>query len=207
MKIKLLLIAIHFFIASSILTGQNPGTSFCGPYTVSQPISLSGVSNMTISDLDISNPNGDAIDLVNCDNITIERCFLHNSTGNGICLYNCTNITITHNRFDSVSTDVYALLSQQVKVTYNDSKNALGPFPRGQLTQFNKVTGGGNQINFNVSENILGESYAEDVINIYQSSGLPNDPIQVYGNWIRGGGWGSPRGFKSIIALPFARRI
>lgn len=188
MKLKFLLLNTFLLIFNSIILSQTPGASFCGPYTASQPISLNGASNMVISDLDISNPNGNAIILSNCSNITIEKCFLHNSTGNGIQLYNCTNITITNNRFETVATGVYAIQSQGIKVTYNDSKNVQGPLPRGQMAQFNEVSGGGNQINFNVSENTLGQSTPEDAINIYRSNGLPNDPIQIYGNWIRGGG-------------------
>ncbi len=188
MKIQSIAIIVLTLSINTVVWGQNPGATFCGPYTTSAPITLNGASNMTISDLAISNPNGHAIQLSNCSNLTIERCFLHNSTGNGIDLYNCTNITIINNRFDSISTGVYALESQQIKVTYNDSKNVLGPFPRGQMVQFNKVHGGGNQINFNVSENIIGESYPEDAINVYESIGLATDPIQIYGNWIRGGG-------------------
>lgn len=188
MRSNSILYILLFWAISAISYGQAPGASFCGPYSSSPPLNLDGVSNTTISDLDISNPNGDAIELLNCNNITIERCFLHNSSGNGIQLYNCTNITIINNRFDSVATGVYAIQSQQIKVTYNDSKNVLGPFPRGQMTQFNNVTGGGNQINFNVSENIPGQSNPEDAVSIYSSNGLPNDPIQVFGNWIRGGG-------------------
>jgi hypothetical protein len=62
-----------------------------------------------------------------------------------------------------------------------------GPFPRGQLAQFDKVPGAGNRINHNLALNDLGESNPEDVINIYKSSGTEDDPIQVIGNKIRGG--------------------
>jgi hypothetical protein len=95
---------------------------------------------------------------------------------------------VTANRFESVSTGVYALDSSQIIVTHNRCLNVHGPFPRGQLAQFDKVTGGGNRINHNLALNILGKSYPEDVINIYKSSGTTDDPIQVIGNKIRGGG-------------------
>lgn len=189
MKVKLfslliILFGIHFNCAAQI-----SGATYCGPYTQSQPISISGQSNMTISGLEISNPNGDAISLSNCHNITIERCLLTtNSTGLAILLYNCTNITITDNRWENVSSGVYAQLCQQIKVTYNDSKNVVGPFPRGQMVQFNEVNGSGNQINFNASECLPGLSNPEDHISLYKTNGTANDPIQVIGNWIRGGG-------------------
>jgi hypothetical protein len=64
--------------------------------------------------------------------------------------------------------------------------------------QFNAVTGKSNRINCNVGENISGQSYPEDAINLYKSSGDPTDPIQVVGNKIKGGG---PSNTDSGIAV------
>lgn len=55
-------------------------------------------------------------------------------------------------------------------------------------------SGGGNQINFNSCENISGQSSAEDIINLGSSDGIVGDPIQVKGNWLRGGGPSSTGG-------------
>jgi hypothetical protein len=63
-----------------------------------------------------------------------------------------------------------------------------GPFPRGQLAQFDKCYGPNNCINFNLGQNILGQSNPEDEISIFQSNGTSNSPIQIIGNQIRGGG-------------------
>ncbi len=60
--------------------------------------------------------------------------------------------------------------------------------PSGTASQFDKVTGGGNRIGDNLAVNILGKSHPEDVINVYKSSGTAEDPIQIVGNKIRGGG-------------------
>lgn len=89
---------------------------------------------------------------------------------------------------DSVSTGVYAVESTGIVVQYNDVKNVLGPFPRGQMVQFDGVYGGGNSISYNIVENIHGQSHAEDAINLYKSNGISVDPIRIIGNWIRGGG-------------------
>jgi hypothetical protein len=155
---------------------------------------LNGVSNQTITGLEITNPNGHCIELSNCNNITIQNCKLGPSKGEGVNLYNCTNITVTNCSMDSVETGVYAHQCQGVNVTYNDVKNVQGPFPRGQMVQFNTVTGTGNRINYNVVENILGQSYPEDAISLYMTSGTAGDPLQVVGNWIRGGGPSSSGG-------------
>jgi hypothetical protein len=89
---------------------------------------------------------------------------------------------------DSIDSGVVADGCTGVKVINNDVKNVMGPMPRGQMVQFGNVTGGGNSISYNVVENIQGQSFPEDAISLYMSNGTPTDPIQVVGNWIRGGG-------------------
>ena len=167
---------------------QIPGPTYCGPYTSAQPISLNGTNDLTISELKIVNPNGNCISLTNCHNVTIEKCKLGPALGNGIELYSCTNISIFDCRMDSVATGVYAVASHEISVTYIEVKNILGPYPRGQMVQFNSVYGTGNRINYNVVDNLMGQSNPEDAINIFQTNGTVSDPIQVIGNWIRGGG-------------------
>jgi parallel beta-helix repeat protein len=189
MKKKSTLLIIAFVsLIHAFSYAQRPGASYCGPHITSQAITLSGVHDTIISELDIHNPNGNCITLSNCHNVTITKCKLGPSTGNGIDLYNCNNITITDCRMDSVATGVYALHSHAISVTYIDVKNVIGPYPRGQMVQFDSVQGAGNQINYNVMENILGQSNPEDAISVYMCHGSVLDPIEVIGNWIRGGG-------------------
>lgn len=73
-------------------------------------------------------------------------------------------------------------------MTFNQCLNVQGPFPRGQLAQFDKCYGSNNCINFNLGQNVLGQSNPEDEISIFQSNGTSNSPIQIIGNEIRGGG-------------------
>lgn len=186
MKKHLLLIAVAILTFNSLSFGQ--GSSYTGTYTTSAPIVWSGINNQTISKLAITNSAGHCISLTNCSNITIQNCKLGPSLGKGVYLYNCTNIKITNCTMDSVSTGVSANLGTGIKVTYNDVKNVQGPYPQGQMTQFNEITGGGNLIGYNVAENISGKSNPEDAISMYKSSGIAGDPIQIIGNWIRGGG-------------------
>ena len=89
---------------------------------------------------------------------------------------------------DSVSSGVNAGNSTGIKFEHNQVRNVLGPMPRGQMIQFDAVTGGGNSISYNIGENIAGQSFPEDEISLFKSNGLPNDPILIVGNWIRGGG-------------------
>lgn len=56
------------------------------------------------------------------------------------------------------------------------------------MAQFDKVSGRGNKISYNYALNVLGQSYPEDVVNLYKSNGTIDDPIQVVNNYIVGGG-------------------
>jgi len=186
MKKHILLNLVFIFIFHCFSYGQ--GTAYSGPYTDSSPIVLDGISNKTISKLKITNSSGHCIKLSNCSNITIQSCKLGPSKGEGVFLSNCTNITVTNCSMESVESGVVADIGSGIKVIYNDVKNVQGPMPRGQMVQFGNVTGSGNSISYNVAENINGQSFPEDAISLFMSKGTAADPIQVIGNWIRGGG-------------------
>jgi parallel beta-helix repeat protein len=158
-------------------------------YTSSPVIDLYGQHDITISGKSFSGGNAPLIKLTNCYNIKITGNRLANAGDVGIYLYNCNNITIENNFFTKVSTGVYADHTQGgIVVNNNQFLNMQGPFPRGQFVQFNNVKGAGSSISYNKGENIIGQSYAEDAISLYQSSGTSGSPIQIKGNWIRGGG-------------------
>ena len=185
-KKQIVITVIFIFVIQCFSFGQ--GSAYSGPYTKSSPKVWTGISNQTISMLEITNPSGKCISLTNCSNITIQNCKLGPSKNEGVYLYNCTNITVINCSMDSVSTGVEAVISTGIKVNYNDVKNVLGPIPRGQMAQFAEVYGGGNSISYNVGENLPGQSSPEDEISLYMSNGIKDDPIRVVGNWIRGGG-------------------
>ena len=184
--IQLALIGLFLFTIQSFSFGQ--GSTYSGTYTTSAPLVLNGKSNITISNLQITNPTGNCISLTNCSNIIIENCKLGPSKGEGVSIGNSQNITVRNNSMESIRTGVYAGESTGIKVEYNDVKNVVGPMPRGQMVQLDKVNGAGISISYNVCENIVGQSAPEDVVSMYLSSGTASDPIKVVGNWIRGGG-------------------
>jgi parallel beta-helix repeat protein len=158
-------------------------------YTASPVIDLYNQHDITINGKSFSGGNAPLIKLTNCYNIKITGNRLANAGNVGIYLYNCNNITIENNFFTKVSTGVYADHTQGgIVVNNNQFLNMQGPFPRGQFVQFNNVKGAGSSISNNKGENIIGQSYAEDAISLYQSAGTSGSPIQIKGNWIRGGG-------------------
>jgi len=159
-------------------------------YVSSGVINLTGAHDITISGKSINSGSVPAITLTNCYNVHITQNFLGNSTDVGVYLYNCYNITVDYNNITNVSTGVYVVntVNGGIIVNSNQFKNMNGPMPRGQFVQFNTVSGANNSISYNKGENILGSSYPEDAINVYMSHGTSSSPIQVTGNWIRGGG-------------------
>jgi parallel beta-helix repeat protein len=178
-------------ISSNRLSPYTQSTTTTGiSYSTSGNISLSNVHNITISGKSISGGTTPCIFLSNCYNIHITGNKLYNSSDVGIHLYKCRNITIDNNYFTKVSSGVYAeqTTAGGIIVNSNQFLNMVGPFPRGQFIQFNNVSGPGSSISDNKGENILGQSYPEDAISLYQSNGTASSPIIINGNWIRGGG-------------------
>ena len=186
MKKQIVLSVIFIFIV--LCTSYGQGSSYCGPYVINSPIIWNNVHNKIIDKLEIANSKGHCINLTNCSNITIRNCKLGSSKGDGVHLTNCTNITVTNCSMINVSSGIVADICKGIKVIYNEVKNVQGPMPRGQMVQFGNVNGTGNRISYNVGENITGQSFPEDEISLYMSNGTAEDPIQVIGNWIRGGG-------------------
>lgn len=151
--------------------------------TTSAPLLIQNQHDITISNLVITGGAKHCIQLQNCYNVHITKCILVNSTLNAIDLYKCTNILIDSCSWTLVKNGVYALNSIGIQVISNRGLNMGHDF-----VQFNNVSGAGNKINYNKFENILGATSPEDGINLFKSNGLPADPIQIIGNWIRGGG-------------------
>ena len=74
-------------------------------------------------------------------------------------------------------------LSTSVVVDDNTFEDAGRNF-----VQFDKVSGDGSSISRNVGENDLGNSTAEDMISLFESSGTEASPIRIVGNQLRNGG-------------------
>ncbi len=162
-------------------------------YVYSAPIVLNNVSGKTISGDSINSrgANVNQVTLNNCSNIHITKMYLINTQGMSIRLNNCKNITIDSCFMGNMAVGIYAENCQSIKANANqglnlDNNGKTGYFAH--FIQFNNVTGGGSQINYNRVENIAGQAVnPHDILNVYKSSGLKGDSIQVIGNWIRGG--------------------
>jgi hypothetical protein len=176
---------------SQLATMATTTTVSSPTYVTSAPLTYTGQSNFTISGVSITAGSVPAITLNNCTNVHIKLSrFVNGTTVNavGVYLYKCTNVTIESSYFSNVASGVYANQSTMIYVANNQMLNMKGPAPRGQFVQFNQCYGGGNKVLGNKFENIMGQSYPEDGINVYRSSGTASSPITIAYNWIRGGG-------------------
>lgn len=155
---------------------------------VSNPVYLSGKQNIVIENM-IFKSGGDkgaSIYLDNCSNVVIDNCIFDSITSSiGVYMYNCVNVEIKNCDFSFFQAGVHAQSSTQINVHCNNFKNVQGIKSRGQIVQLTECFGGGNKVNYNVSEHEFG---TESLINLYKTSGLSSDPIQIIGNQIRGGG-------------------
>ncbi|MBB6430544.1 right-handed parallel beta-helix repeat-containing protein [Algisphaera agarilytica] len=167
-----------------------------------EAIVLRNRSDITIRSLKIEDDV--SVILENCQNITIISCDLrsirasgvenlriynshiHNSPNNAVSLDDCHDVVIQGNRIENVASGVYAHKSTAVQVVGNLCFDVKGPMPRGQLVQFDKVTGEGNLIMGNIAVNRHGQSNPEDMINLFQSVGTPESPIRVEFNHLTG---------------------
>ncbi|WP_298653408.1 right-handed parallel beta-helix repeat-containing protein [uncultured Proteiniphilum sp.] len=178
------------------------GARYTGSYTKSAAIQHVGKSNFVIEGLEITNGDQSLIVLYNCENVIIRNNKLSGaSIKRAISLDNCKNITIVDNTFENIQSGLVAHKSQSIKFEYNDMTNVVGPEGGGtigKMAQFDKVSGTGNSISYNVCENFPGKSSPDDIINLYQSHGTAQSPIVVKGNWLRGGG-PSPSGGGIIL--------
>lgn len=178
--------------------GPAPGKVIYGPRTTPTQTSgpITATAGQVISGLKISNPNGPCItvrvpNVVVRDNI-IGPCGTAGSPeGIGVLVENTANLTVEYNTFDTVSSGVYAIYAQHpILISHNSGKNIRGPIPRGQLVQFNGVSGGSGQskITCNLSD-VQGSAVekVEDHINMYSSTGSSSQPIFIAYNRLRGG--------------------
>jgi Right handed beta helix region len=109
-------------------------------YKVSQPISLNGAHDITISGDSISGGALSCISLVNCYNIHITHCKFVNSSLFGVDLSNCTNIIVDDSYVANVVTGVHASESKSIQVTNNNMKNITGSPQGGIEAEFENIS-------------------------------------------------------------------
>jgi hypothetical protein len=199
---------IKFFVANILVIGTATASSFNIPttpagtftkpvtITVSNPITISNKNNVVIAGVQISNPNGNCIEVNSSTNITIKDSVIGPCLGTGIEINDSAAVTVIGNYIENTRKAINGVRSTGVVVDFNYGKNNVGPSPHGQLVQFDNVYGAGNKVRCNASD-VYNADFnttfstpnirAEDHISIYMSSGVESDNILVAYNRIRGG--------------------
>lgn len=164
---------------------------------VQSPTTYTSQSNLIIdgkkfTNLNCSSQSGNNLVLNSCTNVTIRNCYFGSSCGLGIAISSSTNVTIENCFFANNKSGIYVDgSSQDIVIQDNQSINPCGPFPRGQFVQFNGVTtsaSGQCAIRRNRIKSYRGESYPEDIVNMFASSGRSGAPIDISDNILEGGG-------------------
>lgn len=151
-------------------------------------LTFNGLRDAIIEDVVIGPCAGNGIELFDSHNVLIRSVTISGTGKSGIYVLGSSDIAVEESRISDTVSGVYAISSRGVRVSCNTIENPRGPVPRGQLVQFDKVTGEGNAISCNVGRNEPGKGDPEDAISLYQSQGTPGSPITVSGNTIVGGG-------------------
>ncbi len=178
-------------------------------------------SNTVIDGYKISSSDNHCVWIApNVKNVTIKNSVIGPCFGNGIFPSNSNeNIIIENNYIHDSASLVYSYKSKNIVIQNNDLKNPKGPYPRGQHIQLGNLhPDGENAIRNNKALAILDEecgvrnrelygnksnrmkeciSYAEDLINIWESHLNPANPLIIEGNQLLGGG-PSPNGCSII---------
>jgi len=147
-----------------------------------------GASNIVIRKTELVNCAGSGININDARNIKIENVKITNTKSSGINLFDSTEIVIRANYLEDVSSGLYALDSRGITFERNFVRNVRGPMPRGQMVQFDKVSGPGNRIRCNVVVNEPGKSSPEDAVNMFKTFGTAESPVLITSNKILGGG-------------------
>lgn len=165
--------------SSEMKTVSNPGGS-C--------LVIDGQSDRVIENMVIGPCGGAGIEISNSRNITVQNVIIKDTQDLGISINDSQNIAIRENEITNTLSAINALNSSGIVISCNTMKNPRGPIPDGQFVQFDKVSGGSNQISCNAGYNEQGKGIPEDAISLYQSNGEPGSQIMVLNNLIVGGG-------------------
>ncbi len=143
-------------------------------------IVVDGFANVVIRDVWIEHVGGPGIELSGADDVVIERVAIEHTgapasgenPNDGLINLSCfdsARLGVTEVRLVRGSTGAYVLQCPDARLSRIEGHDFRGPFPRGQLAQFDKSDGAILE-DFSVVN--PPESWPEDNVNVYQSSGV-----------------------------------
>ncbi len=127
-------------------SGANPG------------ILVRGGTGVTISGADVVNDGAPASGANPSPNMNNIEC------------YQSSNMTVTNVRVTKGSSGIYMNLCSGSKLSFIEGHDHRGPFPRGQLVQWNSSSNG-SLTDFSEENDVL-TAWTEDNVNVYASTGI-----------------------------------
>jgi hypothetical protein len=143
-------------------------------------IQVDGHTGVVIRNVAIRHAGGPGIEFSNADDLRIENVSIEytaapatgqnpSSDLNNISGYSSARPTIINVRLTRGSSGIYLVESPDSKLTFIEGHDFRGPFPRGQLVQWDKSSNGSLE-EFSVINPAT--SWPEDNVNIYQSTNV-----------------------------------
>lgn len=181
MPALLFLTTLHAPLQAGEIDGHQTGHA--GSAGVSAPLVIRGQTDVSISSKRISNPDGPCILIEDSVDVRLHNLQIGPCGSEGIRAKRVDGLSVTRSTITDTYKGIYALSSSRVTIAHNDF---LGTHRN--LVQFDKVHGPDSAIIRNSAVSSPGNERAEDLVNLYRSSGVPDSPIMVYYNHFKGGG-------------------
>ncbi len=152
-----------------ITAGNRPGIDINGKtgvvirnviihHTSGPGIRLQGAANTTITGVDILHEGGPATGANSSDQ------------QNNIDCYDSANLTVSTARLTGGSSGIFMLQCTGSRLSFIEGHDQRGPFPRGQLVQWDK-SNNGRLTDFS-NETSLTQSWPEDNVNVYKTRNI-----------------------------------
>ncbi|MEZ0314136.1 MAG: carbohydrate-binding protein [Myxococcota bacterium] len=147
----------------------------------SQAILVNGRSGVVIRNVRIQHSAGVGIRLTSAQGVTIENVSVEFTSAPAaganssyeflnIAAYQAHDLTVRNVRLTRGSSGIYLQQSDRSRLSFIEGHDFRGPFPRGQLVQWNNCNGGLLE-DFSVQGD-LATTWSEDNVNAYQSDGV-----------------------------------
>lgn len=154
-------------------------------------LEIDGFANVVVRDVEILHQGGPGLAFSNAPGLRVERVrVVHtgapakgaNASDEAVNIsgYASSGVVITHVKLEKGSSGVYFLETPGAKLSFVEGHDFRGPFPRGQLVQFDKSPG--SLLEDFSCENPPNESWPEDNVSIYRSSNVTVRRGLIVGN-------------------------
>jgi hypothetical protein len=157
-----------------------------------------GSSNVVISGNEIGPCGGHGVEVLGSSEVSVTRNNFRSIGETATVAVDSSGVRARSNFVDGAASGFRGVRSRQIEFEFNGAINVRGPYPYGTFVQLDNVTGAGNRVQCNTANLAIGAPdpstatatqyiRTEDMMNTWQSSGDPQDPILIAYNRLLGG--------------------